>query len=576
LKKKDSPNMQKLSRYLVAAAAIGALSTPLMFSQGRGGGAAWNTAGADAERSSWLPGTDRISPSAMAGFQFLWKVKTSNSSKQSYSLSSAVMVDRYIGYRGFRSYAFLGGASNNAIALDTDLGRVEWSQNLGPASSAGTAACPGAMSAGVTRAAQFTPAVQGGGGAGRGGGGRGGGAQSGVGEPGAGAVTIGAPRPARGGVVAIGASGAAAGGRGGRGGRGAAGASGAALAAGGRGAFGASGRGGGGGGGRAPEAVYAVSTDGMLHTLYISNGENAKPPVRFLPANANASGLLLVENTLYAATSGNCGNVPNGIWMMEVANDTPVHWSTNGGGIAGTEGPAVGSDGTVFAATTDGDYSPTAFSDSVVALDGKTLALRSWFTPGKSEFTSSPVVFSHGEEKELVAVANKDGKLYLLDGADLGGSDHKTPLASAQIANASADAGALASWVDASGTRWILVPGNNGIAAFKVVDQGGKPTLQAGWVSPNIASPIAPIVVNGVVITAASGAGSKPAVLYALDGETGKELFNSGSTITAPVSHSGGLSGSAGQIYLGASDNTIYAFGVPLVSPALAAKQASN
>jgi hypothetical protein len=500
----------------------------------------------------------------MSGFQFLWKVKTSNDSKQSYSLSSAVMVDRYIGYRGFRSYAFLGGASNNAIALDTDLGRVEWTQNLGPASSASSAACPGAMSAGVTRSAQFTPAVQAGGGAGRGGGGRGGGAQSGVGEPGAGAVTIGAPRPARGGAVAFGASGAGRGGRGGGavgGGRGAAG-----------GGRGASGRGG-GGGGRAPEAVYAVSTDGMLHTLYISNGENARPPVRFLPANANASGLLLVENALYASTSGNCGSVPNGVWMMELANDTPVHWSTNGGGIAGTEGVAVGSDGTVFAATTDGDYSPTSFSDSVVALDGKTLALKGWFTPGKSEFTSSPVVFSHqagDKEEELVAVANKDGHLYLLDGANLGGSDHKTPLASAQIANSATDAGALASWVDPSGTRWVLVPASNGIAAFKVVDRGGKPTLQSGWVSPNIASPIAPIVINGVVITAA---GSK---LYALDGETGKEVFNSGSTITAPVSRSGGLSGSAGQIYLGASDNTIYAFGVPLVSPALAAKQASN
>jgi outer membrane protein assembly factor BamB len=505
----------------------------------------------------------------MSGFQFLWKVKTSNASKQSYSLSSAVMVDRYIGYRGFRSYAFLGGASNNAIALDTDLGRVEWSQNLGPASSASTAACPGAMSAGVTRTAQFTPAIQAPGGAGRGGGGgRGGGAQSGVGEAGAGAVTIGAQRAARGGA---GASGAAAGGRGGRGGggRGASGAVAFGAPGGGRGASGGRG-GGGGGGGRAPEAVYAVSTDGMLHTLYISNGENARPPVRFLPANANASGLLLVENALYAATSGNCGGVPNGVWMMEMASGAPAHWSTNGGGIAGTEGVAVGSDGTVFAATTDGDYSPVAFSDSVVALDGKTLALKGWFTPGKSEFTSSPVVFSHGEEKELVAVANKDGHLYLLDGANLGGSDHKTPLASAQIANSASDAGALASWVDSSGTRWVLVPASNGIAAFKVVDQGGKPTLQSGWVSSGMVSPIAPIVINGVVITAA---GSK---LYALDGETGKELFNSGSTITAPVSRSGGLSGSAGQIYLGASDNTIYAFGVPLVSPALAAKQGGN
>ena len=60
----------------------------------------------------------------MPHFQFLWKVKLNNDSKQQYSLSSAVLVDSYIGYRGFRSYAFLGGASNNALlALDSDIGR---------------------------------------------------------------------------------------------------------------------------------------------------------------------------------------------------------------------------------------------------------------------------------------------------------------------------------------------------------------------------------------------------------------------------------------------------------------------
>ncbi len=558
---------------LIALCVIGCVVlTASMWAQGRGGGAAWNTAGADAQRTSSMRSDDRISRSSMPGFQLLWKVKLNNEAKQSYSLSSAVMVDRYIGYRGFRSYAFFGGASNDAVALDSDLGRIEWSQSFGAVSPGGTPACSGAMTAGVTRSTPLAPAAAGNGG-GRGGG-RGAGAVSGVSEPGQGAVTIGQGR-AGGRAGADGASGAAAGrgGRGGGGGRAAAGASGAAR--------------GGGGGGRAVEAVYAVSTDGMLRSLYISNGENAKPPVRFLPANANASGLMLVDNVIYASTSGNCGGAPNGVWAIDTAapSPTPMHWATNGGGVAGTVGPALGTDGTVYAATTDGDYSPVAFSDSVVALDEKTLHLRDWFTPGKSEFTSSPVVFTRKEgdkEKDLLAVANKDGNLYLLDSSALGGPDHKTPLASAHYANSGADAGALATWEDAGGTRWIAVGANGpvsggsvtggAIVAFKVVDQNGKPTLQSGWVSRDIAAPLAPIVINGIVFTAASGAGSKPAVLYALDGATGKEMFNSGSTITTSVPRSGGLSGSAGQIYLGAADSTVYAFGIPLVSPALAAK----
>jgi outer membrane protein assembly factor BamB len=52
-------------------------------------------------------------------------------------------------------------------------------------------------------------------------------------------------------------------------------------------------------------------------------------------------------------------------------------------------------------------------------------------------------------------------------------------------------------------------------------------------------------------------------VLHALDGATGKELWNSGKTMTAAV-RIGGLSGSGSQIYLGTSDGTIYAFGFPI------------
>jgi outer membrane protein assembly factor BamB len=56
---------------------------------------------------------------------------------------------------------------------------------------------------------------------------------------------------------------------------------------------------------------------------------------------------------------------------------------------------------------------------------------------------------------------------------------------------------------------------------------------------------------------------SSRAVLYALDGMTGKELWNSGPAITS-FTRGGALAGGMGQIYVGTHDGTIYAFGFPM------------
>jgi outer membrane protein assembly factor BamB len=53
---------------------------------------------------------------------------------------------------------------------------------------------------------------------------------------------------------------------------------------------------------------------------------------------------------------------------------------------------------------------------------------------------------------------------------------------------------------------------------------------------------------------------SSPAVIYALDGSAGKELWNSGKAITASAHH-GRLSAGGSQLYLGTDDGTFYAFG---------------
>ena len=227
----------------------------------------------------------------------------------------------------------------------------------------------------------------------------------------------------------------------------------------------------------------------------------------------------------------------------------------------------------------------------LVALEPGTLTVKTSYKAGK-DFTSSPVVFEY-KDKDLIAVATRDGRIQLLDTAALDGK----PLAiTPAFSNPDFAAGSLASWQGSDGTRWLLAPAggsvaaaagfasgngevsNGAIVAFEVVEENGVPTLRPRWVSRDMVSPLPPAIVNGVVFALSSGEfrssdpqltaaqraqRSSTAVLYALDAVTGKELWNSGGAITSFV-HSGGLSAGGGRVYVGGYDGTQYAFGFHL------------
>jgi outer membrane protein assembly factor BamB len=480
---------------------------------------------------------------AKPGFAFLWKQKVGEA-KQLNSLTEAVLMDRYIGYRGFRSLAHLGVSGDKIVAFDTDLGRVEWQKPIGtPSSQTGTIACPGGLTTSLARPVNTAFPAAGAGGRG-GGGGRGGPAKSGVGEPGEGAVTLAA-------LAAQQAQGGQAGaGRGGRGAQpGAPGTPGAPpLAA-------------RGGQQRLPQFVYALSSDGKLHAMYVSNGEEPNSPTPFLPANANAVGLTVADGVAYAATINGCGGAPNGVWALDLASKQVTSWKS-ATSVVGTVGPAFGPDGTLYVGTEGGE---------LVQLEPKTLKVLSTYSAGAPGFASSPVVFEFNS-KPMVAIAAKDGSVHVLN-ASLGAAVAKTPAAST---TADVQSGAITSWQDGDGTRWLLAPTAGSVAAWKVAEAGGTVTLTRGWASRDMVSPLPPMVINGVVFAVSSGEfrgkdataaqraqKSAKAVLYALDGKTGKELWNSGTTITSFV-HSGGLSGGGSQLYLQTYDGTLYAFGFPI------------
>jgi outer membrane protein assembly factor BamB len=553
--------MRRLAAVLICCFSCGLVWMSVTRAQGRGS-TDWMTSNGDAQRSAWVKTDAKISPATMQkpGFQFLWKLKLNNRPRGLNSLTPPSTLERLIGYRGFRMLGFVGGSSDKIFTIDTDLGRMEWEKRLTSTAppEAGTLPCPGGMTTGVVRPALAAlPSLAGAGG----GFGRSSPAKSGVGEPGKGAVTLALvqtpsgpppdqpanrrPNPANppGGQL-----------------------------------------------GRGPFLVYALSSDGRLHSLHLSNGADYEPPLNFLPPNANANGLIVVDNIAYVVIEGNCSGVANGVWALDLNSKQVNSWKAN---VAGQAGPAFGGDGTIYLATASGGESP----NSLVELEPGTLKLRGWYSAGNQEFSSTPTIFEY-RGKTLIAAATRDGRIHLLDSASLGGADHQTALSTTAASLKTADfaPGSLASWQDRSGTRWILAPtvgaqaaelgfkpGNGAtpkgaVVAWKLVEQNGAPTLQPDWISRDLSAPLAPTIINGVVFVTSSGEfrtsdskvtaaqraqRSSRAVLYALDGLTGKELWSSGTTITS-FTRGGVLSGGVGQIYLTTYDGTIYAFGFPM------------
>ena len=521
----------------------------------------WLTTNADAQRDSWVRTDPHISVQSVKGFGVVRKVKVEGSSATG-GLTSQVTTEVAAG--GYKSMGYLIDASGTVVGFDSDTSQIFWKNPLYAAAVAD--ACAAAVTPGLARVGQSLVPVSppyGGielsarirvrqppaGGA--------------VGEPFRGAPNLNLTPP----VSAGGASG--------------------------RGPAGPGFRAAGGG-------IFGLSPDGMLHQLSMLKGFDFQlAPRPFLPPNVAGAGLIAVEDFVYVATVHHCNGVPDGIWGVNPSSPdkSVVNWKTNGGSIAGTAGAAFGSDGTIYAATAEGGAGADRFSSSVVALEPKTLKLKDYFSPGKPGFVSSPVILVR-TGKDLIVTENSDGRLYMSDNSSLGGPDHKTPLnTSTKFANFDTDyiPGALAAWQDASGTCWVLAPvggapapetkfpvayGNiksGAIAAFKVVDKGGLPTLEPGWISHDMTSPQPPMIINGVVFVLASGEyhgtekslsaqqraqRSTPAVLYALDGTSGKELWNSGSTLGLSV-HSAGLSSVYSTVYLTTTDNTLWAFGLP-------------
>jgi len=366
--------------------------------------------------------------------------------------------------------------------------------------------------------------------------------------------------------------------------------------------------------------AYAISWDGRLRQLDVATGQDLAPPEPFLPPNGKPYALNLFNNVLYTTTAQGCGGNPNQFYSYDLATKKVGSFNPGSGGLWPRLGPSIGKDGSVYAGSGDGDYLPEQqiFGQAIVVAKQnpttKAMEMTDWFAPSNALWlrkrdldmnTTGPVFEFKG--KEYTVQSSKECRLWLLDTSAMGGEDHRTPVyrtpavCNEEVQFAAAGIwGAISTWQDTDGTRWVLMPFwgpkhsqfhapveygevvHGAIAAFKVEEKNGGVELTPAWLSRNMHQADPAVIANGVVFGYGNGedatqstpdiglaynkasnraANSSHATLYALDARTGAELWSSGNQI-ASFNHFTSLSTANGRVYIGTFDGMLYSFGV--------------
>jgi len=235
--------------------------------------------------------------------------------------------------------------------------------------------------------------------------------------------------------------------------------------------------------------------------------------------------------------------------------------------------------------------------------------------------SGSPVIFPF-KTRTLLATSSKEGVIYVLDAKNLGGgvaADHAKALyTSPRLGNDEEKYyghgvwGGFSTYEDASGARWLYVPmwgpagsaaqfptsygptPHGSVMALKVVEKDGGVALEPQWISRDMALPDNVAVAGGVVYAVQTGEqpaqhfldpeahgraapGQQPEtpaslgkfrstpiapmILYALDAQTGKQLYASGKILGNWV-HFNQPTVAQGKVFLVSHDAHVYAFGL--------------
>jgi outer membrane protein assembly factor BamB len=498
----------------------------------------WTTDGGDNQRTGWNKQEKTLTKDNVKNLKLLWKLETHNQVRALHSLMPVLVLGQLNTSAGVKQVGFLSGISDNLYAFDTDTGNIIWQKHWDYPEPAGRGGGGQAQNQGPEHLGFLRP---------------GGSSDTPV---------IGPPDAQ----------------------------------------------------GRRP--IYFVTGDGMLHTLNAATGEDLQPA--FMLHIGKGWSLNLVDNVIWMA------NTYAGESISAVKLDDPQHkvmsFNAGSGGAWGRRGAVIDSTGTAWTTTGDGVYDPTSdpprYANSVIGvhIDGDELKLKDYYTPTNWDWlrkrdldpNNTPTIFNFNG-RELMAASGKECRVYLLDPKSLGGENHQTPLFKTPLfCNEEVDFqdagswGALSTWEDPSGTRWVLAPfwgpahsqakfpimntpltKDGGVAAFKVEDKNGKLELSPAWISRDMKRGEPVVIANGMVFGYGSGEETKQAwpdiglqfdstiraekgthaTIYILDAQTGKELWSSGNQMHQ-WNHFSGITIANGRIYLGTYDGTLYCFGL--------------
>jgi outer membrane protein assembly factor BamB len=494
-------------------------------------GAEWPTDGGNPQRTNWQPNETILSKANVANLKILWKVKLDNAPRQMHSLLPVLVAEQVVTSAGPREIVLAAGVSDNLYAIDAANGTILWKKHFEyppPARNGGPTdpLCPGGLTA--------TPVL--------------------------------GPRQPSG-----------------------------------------------------ARTLYALAGNGALHTIDLATGDETAAPIPFGYPNGKAYALNLWNDVIFTTTSQGCAGNPNQMWAINLSDPQKkvMTFNPGSGGLWGRTGAAIDSSGIAWAPTGDGTYDlPTRrYGNGLIGarVEGNELKLKDWYIPSNwawlfkkdLDMQVTPAIFNY-KGRELMVTASKECRIYLLDPKSAGGEDHQTPLyRTPLICNEEVNFagtgvwGSMTTWEDSRGTRWILAPfwgpshsefkapvsygsvKHGAVVAFKLEEKSGKLQLTPAWMSRDMNHAEPPVVANGVVYAYGSGenttqaypdrglndssplriAASTHATLYALDAETGKELYSSGDQITS-FAHFGGLSIANGRVYLGTYDSMLYCFGL--------------
>ena len=485
----------------------------------------WLTWGYDQERTGWNQAETTLAPGNVAQLELKWKAQLPTpSSEVVLSTLTAPLIATVNTPRGFRSRVFVVGSDNTVYSIDAETGKVTWQRrfpNTLTPKQAATWLCSNTQNA--------TPVID---------------KESGT--------------------------------------------------------------------------IYVSTSDGKLRGLNLIDGEDRMPPADFTTPFARNWSLNLIDGIIYSSTARGCGGSMAHFTALDLKHPSKrtVEFFTSTGRPAGAwgRGGMVRGPKGIYTQTADGPYDPAAgfFGNTVMFLNFRDLHLMDSYTPANLEHlnakdldlgSASPVVFPF-QKWTLVASAAKESAIALLDADHLGGPDHRTPLYLSPrwgndevLLGGRGLWGAMATWQDAQARRWLLLPlwgppskeapkfqytygdpQQGSVMAFEVrLDPGkGTPMLVPTWMSRDMHVPDPPVVANGVVYAIQTGENTEQgrgataktrstpvtnAILYAFDGETGKQLYSSDKLIDSWTHFSEPVV-AGGQVYVSTWDGRLYAFGL--------------